>query len=60
MMQGVMFVRTILWVGLTLGAIWLGLQGVIVLTKATEGVGMIGLACLAGIIARIIQASRSS
>jgi hypothetical protein len=44
------------WVVLGIIALLLGAGGLATLTQATEGVGLIGLACLFGILARISQA----
>lgn len=38
-------------------AIILGIAGLLSLSEATQGVGLIGLACLAGILARLRQAA---
>ena len=38
-------------------AVILGIAGLLFLSEATTGVGLIGLACLAGILARLIQAA---
>jgi hypothetical protein len=38
------------------GAVLLGLVGISSLSEATLGVGLIGAACLLGIISRILQA----
>lgn len=43
---------------LTLLALLAGLIGFVLLTDATTGVGIIALGCLAGILARIIQAKQ--
>ena len=50
--------KALLVLVLVLGAVGLGLWGLDSLTQATQGVGLIGLGCLVGIIARIVQASR--
>lgn len=43
---------------LTLLAILTGFVGLFFLTEATTGVGIIGLACLFGILARLSQAGK--
>jgi hypothetical protein len=41
---------------LILGAIGAAILGALLLSQATLGVGLIALACFAGIVARIVQA----
>lgn len=43
---------------LVVGAVLLGLAGLLELSQATLGVGLIALACLLAILARIEQATR--